>query len=143
MEIIEARAFNPELLAAVNALLPQLSDAARPIGEAEMAAVLCTQGTILFVAVEAEKYFGMLTLVTFAALTGKRARIEDLVVDAQARGKGVGRRLVAHAIQAAERSGARGVDLTSNPSRLAANRLYQAMGFELQSTNVYRWTQRQ
>lgn len=140
MEIVEARVFGPELLDAVNALLPQLSDAARPIGETELAAVLGVEGTCLLLAMEGEKYYGMLTLVRFAAPTGRRARIEDLVVDTQARGKGVGRRLVAHAIQAAGRWGARDIDLTSNPSRVAANRLYQGMGFALQATNVYRLT---
>jgi GNAT superfamily N-acetyltransferase len=140
MEIVEVRAFSADLLAAVNALLPQLSDAARPIGEAQLAAIIRAEGTDLFVAVEGEKYYGMLTLVHFAVPTGRRVRIEDLVVDSQARGRGVGRRLVAHTIQAAGRWGARDICLTSNPSRLAANRLYQEMGFELQSTNVYRLT---
>jgi ribosomal protein S18 acetylase RimI-like enzyme len=138
MEIIEVREVSPELLAAVNALLPQLSDAARPIGDTELAAVIYAEGVHLFAALEAGKYCGMLTLVTFTTPTGRRARIEDLVVEGQARGLGVGRRLVAHAIQVAERFDARGVDLTSNPSRMAANRLYREMGFLSQSTNIYR-----
>jgi ribosomal protein S18 acetylase RimI-like enzyme len=31
------------------------------------------------------------------------------------------------------------VDLTSRPSREAANRLYQRIGFERRETNVYRY----
>jgi ribosomal protein S18 acetylase RimI-like enzyme len=34
--------------------------------------------------------------------------------------------------------GAKSVDLTSRPSREAANRLYQRLGFEPRTTNVYR-----
>ena len=140
MEIVEVRGMTAELLAAVNGLLPQLSVTARSMEAAELAAVLEAETSRLFMAVEAEKYYGMLTLICFAAPTGRRARIEDLVVDGQARGKGVGRQLLAHAIRAAGAWGARAVDLTSNPARLAANRLYRQMGFETQSTNVYRLT---
>jgi GNAT superfamily N-acetyltransferase len=138
MEIIEVRKVTAELLATVNGLLPQLSEASRPMNAADLAAVVGAEASLLFMAVEEEKYYGMLTLICFAAPTGRRARIEDLVVDEKARGKGVGRRLVAHAIDAAAAWGARAVDLTSNPARLAANRLYQQMGFEARTTHVYR-----
>jgi GNAT superfamily N-acetyltransferase len=140
MQIIEIREATAQVLAAVNGLLPQLSASARPIGAADLSAVVADDGSRLFMAMEQEKYYGMLTLICFAAPTGRRARIEDLVVDGRARGKGVGRQLTAYAIQAAQAWGARAVDLTSNPARLAANRLYQQMGFETQATNVYRLT---
>ncbi len=138
MEIVESRDMTAGLLAAVNGLLPQLSTAARPLNAAELAALMQAEASRLFMAVEEGKYYGMLTLICFAAPTGRRARIEDLVVDAGARGKGVGRRLVHCALQAAERWGARAVELTSNPARIAANGLYRQMGFEPQPTNVYR-----
>ena len=35
--------------------------------------------------------------------------------------------------------GAKTIDLTSRPSREAANRLYQRLGFEMRETNVYRY----
>jgi ribosomal protein S18 acetylase RimI-like enzyme len=81
---------------------------------------------------------GSMTLVLFRIPTGMRAWIEDVVVDAEARGAGVGAALNRRALQIAADRGARTVDLTSRPSREAANRLYRRLGFEPRSTNVYR-----
>ena len=83
---------------------------------------------------------GSLTLALFRVPTGMRAWIEDVVVDESARGAGAGAALVAAALERAEAAGARTVDLTSRPSREAANRLYQRLGFEPRTTNVYRYT---
>ena len=80
----------------------------------------------------------MLTLAVFRIPTGIRAWIEDVVVDAEARGRGVGEALTREAVRVAGTHGARTVDLTSRPSREAANRLYQRLGFERRDTNVYR-----
>jgi ribosomal protein S18 acetylase RimI-like enzyme len=82
---------------------------------------------------------GMLTLVMFRLPTGVRAWIEDVVVDTRRRGQGIGEALTQAAIELAVAGGARTVDLTSRPSREAANRLYQRMGFEQRDTNVYRF----
>lgn len=81
---------------------------------------------------------GSLTLVLFRIPTGVRAWIEDVVVDESARGRGVGDVLSRTALETAAAAGARTVDLTSRPSRQAANRLYQRLGFERRDTNVYR-----
>jgi ribosomal protein S18 acetylase RimI-like enzyme len=82
---------------------------------------------------------GTLTLVVFRIPTGVRAWIEDVVVDDSARGHGVGEALNNTAIDRAREKGAKTVDLTSRPSREAANRLYQRIGFEARETNVYRY----
>ena len=81
-----------------------------------------------------------LTLVTFRIPTGVRAWIEDVVVDDAARGHGVGETLNRFAVELARSKGASTVDLTSRPSREAANRLYQRIGFQPRDTNVYRFT---
>ncbi len=81
----------------------------------------------------------MLTLAVFRIPTGLRAWIEDVVVDEAARGRGVGAELTSAAIRLAGERGARTVDLTSRPSREAANRLYQRLGFVQRETNVYRF----
>ena len=80
----------------------------------------------------------MLTLVVFPIPTGVRAWIEDVVVTTAARGRGVGELLNREALRLAAQLGARSVDLTSRPSREAANRLYAKLGFERRETNVYR-----
>jgi ribosomal protein S18 acetylase RimI-like enzyme len=82
----------------------------------------------------------MLTLVLFRISTGLCALIEDVVVDEAARGQGVGQALILRAVELAADAGARSVELTSRPSRVAANRLYQSLGFEPRETNVYRYT---
>jgi ribosomal protein S18 acetylase RimI-like enzyme len=76
--------------------------------------------------------------VVFRIPTGLRAWIEDVVVDGSARGRGVGEALNRAAIDRARAAGATTVDLTSRPSREAANRLYRRLGFEQRTTNVYR-----
>lgn len=82
---------------------------------------------------------GSLTLVFFAIPTGVRAIIEDVVVDESVRGKGVGEALTRAALDRAKDEGCKTVDLTSRPSRQAANRLYQRIGFAQRETNVYRY----
>ena len=82
---------------------------------------------------------GSLTLVLFRIPTGVRAWIEDVVVDGEARGMGVGDQLNRFALDMAREHGAVSVDLTSRPTREAANRLYKRIGFEQRSTNVYRF----
>jgi ribosomal protein S18 acetylase RimI-like enzyme len=82
---------------------------------------------------------GSLTLAVFRIPTGLRAWIEDVVVDESARGQGVGEALNRAALDRAAALGAVTVDLTSRPSRAAANRLYQRLGFEPRETNVYRY----
>jgi ribosomal protein S18 acetylase RimI-like enzyme len=84
------------------------------------------------------RILGLLTLVTMELATGTEARIEDVVVDAQARGTAVGRALVVAALGAAAANGARYVDLTSAPRRVAARALYQSLGFAARETGVFR-----
>ena len=82
---------------------------------------------------------GMLTLIVFRIPTGVRAWIEDVVVDETARGRGVGEALSQEAVRRALALGARTVELTSRPSREAANRLYQRLGFVRRDSNLYRY----
>src|ERR1700727_795378 len=86
------------------------------------------------------RLFGMVPLGVFRLPPGVNAVIEDVVVDDAARGEGVGTSLVRAALDEAARHGARHVDLTSRPSREAANRLYARVGFSKRETNVYRFT---
>jgi len=129
----------PDLAAAMRQLLPQLSSSAPPLTDDDLAAIIDSPATLLFVARVDDRIVGSLTLVLFRLPTGMRAWIEDVVVDAGARGHGVGEALNRAAIAEADRRGARTVDLTSRPSREAANRLYQRMGFKARQSTVYRF----
>lgn len=130
-----------ELAAALSALVPQLSSSSPAPTRAQWQAIASAEATHLLVAESAEgRPVGMLTLAVFVIPTGVRAWIEDVVVDEGVRGGGVGALLVRRALDLAFEAGARTVDLTSRPSREAANRLYQRLGFELRETNVYRFS---
>ena len=141
VEIVEATAVTPELVAAFERLIPQLSSSNPPPTEDELTALVDSEASILLIAVDhdaGDAILGSLTLVWFRIPTGVRAWIEDVVVDRDARGKGVGESLNLHALERARRLGAKTVDLTSRPSREVANRLYQRIGFVARDTNVYR-----
>lgn len=131
-----------DLVEAFARLIPQLSSSSPPPGKTELAQVMSQPGTFVLVAHDDDdggRVVGTTTLVTFLIPTGMRAWIEDVVVDGDARGKGVGEALTQAALGAARQAGAKTVDLTSRPSREAANRLYQRAGFERRDTNVYRY----
>lgn len=131
-------AVDAELVNAFARLVPQLSSSRAPT-EQELNAIVASESTTLFVARDDGTIVGSLSLVLYRIPSGLRARIEDVVVDQAARGKGVGEQLSRAAIEHARQAGARGVDLTSRPSRDAANRLYQRLGFELRDSHVYRY----
>ena len=127
-----------ELVAAVRRLLPLLSKANPPTAE-HLAAMIASEGSDLLVARVDGSIVGVLTLSTYPSLTGTKAWIDDVIVDESARGHGVGEALNRAALDEARRRGIANVDLTSRPSREAANRLYRRLGFEQRITNVYRF----
>lgn len=134
-----ATAVDDELVAAFARLIPQLSKSSPPPSAAELVEMVEGAATDVLVARLDGVVVGTLTLVTFRIPTGVRAWIEDVVVDDSARGAGVGDALNRFALDIARGKGAKTVDLTSRPSREAANRLYQRIGFEPRETNVYRY----
>jgi ribosomal protein S18 acetylase RimI-like enzyme len=129
-----------ELVASLNQLVPQLSTNAAPLTASDVAALIASPATIVFIARDGGPIVGSLTLVVFPVPTGLRAWIEDVVVDSAARGRGVGEALTNAAIEESRRRGVRSIDLTTRPSREVANRLYARLGFELRETNVYRFS---
>jgi ribosomal protein S18 acetylase RimI-like enzyme len=134
------REVSDEVVEAFAGLIPQLSSSSPPPRREELQELVDSPATTLLLARDGDAIVGSLTLVVFRIPTGLRAWIEDVVVDDSARGKGVGAALNEHALDVARGLGARTVDLTSRPSREAANRLYQRLGFEARDTNVYRIT---
>jgi len=139
--VTEVTSVTPEIVEALGRLIPQLSSSAPLPTTAEVAEIARSAATVLLAAHDdTGAMVGSLTLVLFRAPTGRRAWIEDVVVDTSTRGQGIGAALVLEALDRATGAGARTVDLTSRPSREAANRLYVRLGFEQRATNVYRWS---
>ena len=138
--IHEISSADEKTLRAVNELIPQLSQSASVMNEMQLRRLVESQATKLYFAQEGDVVLGMLSLVVFSIPTGTKAWVEDVVVAQVARGKGVGMALMNHAFAVAKNAGAKSVDLTSRPSREAANKLYQKLGFTARETNVYRLT---
>lgn len=128
-----------DVVTAFQQLIPQLSSSNPPPSKQQLDRIVASNACNLLLARDGDRIVGSLTLVVFPIPTGLRAWIEDVVVDGDARGKGVGAKLNQAAIDLAREAGATTVDLTSRPSREAANRLYQRLGFKERETNVYRY----
>lgn len=148
----------PELERLFQLTIPQLSSSSTPMDIEQLERMLSQDSLTLFAyradelcaednlgsdgglnSASSRPLLGMLSLVMFEIPTGRRAWIEDVVVDSQARGQGAGQALVEAAVEYATIHGAKSVDLTSRPSREAANRLYRRAGFEPRETNIYRY----
>ena len=140
VRVVEIDEVTPDLVEAFVRLTPLLSKSNPAPGEAQLQEIVGSPATVLLMAVDdAGTYVGTLTLALFRIPTALRAWIEDVIVDDAARGQGIGEALTREAIRVAGERGAKTVDLTSRPSREAANRLYQRVGFEQRDTNVYRY----
>jgi ribosomal protein S18 acetylase RimI-like enzyme len=139
VEIVRAETVTDELVAAFARLIPQLSSSSPPPTAAELCDIVAAADTALFVARLGDRVVGSLTVAFYRIPTGLKAWIEDVVVDEDARGSGIGEALSRAAIGEARRRGAKNVSLTSRPSREAANRLYRGIGFEQYETNLYRY----
>lgn len=140
MRIEKANAVTDDLVAAMARLVPQLSKSNPAPAREQLAEMVHSPAiTLLLAYTDAGEIVGTLTLAMFRIPTGLRAWIEDVIVDDSQRGQGIGEALTRHALQVAQDAGATTVDLTSRPSREAANRLYQRVGFERRETNIYRY----
>ena len=135
-----ATTLTPAIVDAIKRLVPQLSKSSPPPTTAELGEIVESPATDLFIALDdGGGIVGMSTLVTFRIPTGMRAWIEDVVVDGAGRGQGVGTALTQAMVDRARELGCITVDLTSRPSREAANRLYQREGFVARESTVYRY----
>jgi len=139
--IQEATESTPEVVDAMATMLPLLSSSAPAPTASEVAEIAGSPATRLLLARDGADgpIVGTLTLALFRIPTGVRAWIEDVIVSEAARGRGCGEELTNAALEVARQAGARTVELTSRPSREAANRLYQKLGFQLRETNLYRY----
>jgi GNAT superfamily N-acetyltransferase len=133
--------FDSALIAPIADMLAQLTAREYPFGEQELRAIIEDSASKLFVMRDDERIMGMLTLGHYTSPTGRKVWVEDVVVSADYRGKGLGRRLINHAIEyCRENLSPCTLMLTSNPARIAANELYRTSGFEPKQTNVYKMT---
>ena len=136
--LIELTALKPGYLASINNLLSQLSDSMHTITEEELNTLISSSQSHLYVLEADGQFIGMTTLCLYQCPTGWKAWIEDVVVDQNHRGKGYGKLMVRKAMEECKNRRNVTLMLTSRPSRVVANQLYQSLGFEKRETNVYK-----
>ena len=140
MHIFNPTTYDSSHYDAVVRLLGQLTTRSISFGEADYRALIASSNNLLFLLQDDGQVIGMLTVGVYFSPTGSKAWIEDVVIDNMFRGRGLGRKLVSHAIEYCKSQGIDTLMLTSNPKRVAANALYQSLGFERKETNVYKMT---
>ena len=136
--IIEINTYSTEYHEAMQRFLDQLTTNPMTLTESMFRQLVESANSHLFFLIKDEHIAGMLTVGIYYSPTGGKAWIEDVVVDEAFRGQGLSKLLVAHAIEFTKSQQIPSLMLTSNPKRIAANKLYQKMGFERKETNVYR-----
>lgn len=138
MTIREITSSNEEVNKVIEELTGQLVANGIDISPTLIKELIASDNSHLFFAFdEDENCLGMLTLGIYVSPTGKKACIEDVVVGESHRGKGIGESLMNFAIEFAKKKKVKLLQLTSNPSRVAANNLYTKLGFYNKETNVY------
>lgn len=135
---IEIEDLKPDYLEAINSLIAQLSTSSHTFTEAELNSLIASPQSHLYALEYDEKIIGMVTLCIYQCPTGRKAWIEDVVVDQNHRGKGYGKLMLRKAMEECQNRGNVTLMLTSRPSRIVANQLYQSLGFEKRETNVYK-----
>ena len=136
--IIEVKMYSQEYHEAMQRFLDQLTTNPMTLTEEMFRQLLTSGNSHLFFLLQDGQVAGMLTVGIYYSPTGGKAWIEDVVVDEAFRGQGLSKLLVSYAVGFVRSKGIPSLMLTSNPKRIAANKLYQAMGFGRKETNVYR-----
>ena len=143
MQILVMNVVTEEIFMAFQSLIPQLTPHSPPPSMELLAQMAESEAVFVFLAREDDEnstILGSATLATFITPTGNHGWIEDVIVDRTVRRRGIGRALTEACIEKGHQIGLREVNLTSRPSRKAANQLYQEMGFQQRETNVYRYS---
>jgi ribosomal protein S18 acetylase RimI-like enzyme len=141
IKIVEVEKVSTNIVDALQKLLPQLTTKYKSFDRSNLEEILNSDSTRLFVALDltsGKEIVGTYTLVIFRIPTGKILRIEDVIVDEKNREKGIGKLMMNQAMNFARDEGIINIELTSHPSRLGANKLFQSLGFSKIYTNVYR-----
>ncbi len=143
MYISRVTKIDDHLAKAIKDLFPQLTTSRKPPEKEDLKEIIATDSTILLILAKDKaglEIIGTLSIAFYKTPSGHHAWVEDVIVDKQFRGKGLGKALMNKALDLARERKAYSVNLTSMPERLAANKLYQKMGFKKNKTNLYKYT---
>jgi GNAT superfamily N-acetyltransferase len=140
LEIEEVGEMSAEILEALQRLLPQLNPRL-PLPTAErLQRIIDDPDVTLVVARDGGRISGTTTVIVYTTPYWIKARLDEVVVDAEARGKGVGEAMVRYCLEVGRRKGAQVVELQSGRAeqRAAAHRLYKRIGFEVRDSDIFR-----
>ena len=137
VEIKQIKEITPDIVSAFSRLMPQLAPHLKAPQMEDLSHIVNDKNKYIFIASNTQ-IVGTITLVIVKIPSGTRAWIEDVIVDEDARGQSIGEKMLLHVIEFAKKLNVASINLTSSPSRIAANKLYQKLGFNLRETNVYR-----
>ncbi|SRR5437899_3001516 len=140
MRIEVVREATPEILASLARLLPQLNPTLPVADMDRLERLISDPDVTLLVAREGDEIIGTTTVIVYTTPFWIKARLDEVVVDASARGTGVGEALVKAALEVGRERGAQVAELQSGrgPNRDAAHRLYERLGFQVRSSDVMR-----
>lgn len=136
MEIQELHNYTQAQFEDLKQLIAELSDRVN-LTQTDLMLVLKDSNSHLYVILESEHIIGCATLCVFHSPTGTKASIEDVVVSSAYRGQHLGKQLMEYVLEQAQAYAPIELHLTSNPMRVAANKLYQSLGFQKKETNCY------
>jgi|SRR5581483_6711575 len=129
--------FSPKLLEDLNKLLLQLSSSGFQMDKRHIKAVLKNKRTYVICLYDGQRVIGTATLVDFYQIRNHKGYIENVVIDEQYRGRGLGKKLIGYMIELAKELKLDKIELKSEPRRTVANILYREMGFTLREVNYY------
>ena len=138
IEVVVLDNMDDGMAAALARLLPQVSSRAAPLTVERAREVVGNSSTYVAVACRGDEVLAMGLLVTCTTLAGQFGLVEEVAVEESARGHHLGVRVMVHLVTLAKTLDLEFLELTSRPSREAANGLYQSIGFRRRETNVYR-----
>ena len=137
MEIVELNKVTEGQVQEVRELMGEL-DPSIPVTAEMVRRTVEAENTHLFAVMEGERIVGCASLCVFDSPTGRKASVEDVVIQEAFRGRQLGKELMQHVIEYARTLAPINLQLTSRPERVAANAMYQALGFQKRDTNAYR-----
>ena len=139
MEIQELQNYTQAQFEDLRQLMTELSDRVN-FTQTDLMMVLRDENCHLYAILDGERIVGCVTLCIFHSPTGTKASIEDVVVSSAYRGQHLGKQLMKYVLEQAKAFAPIELHLTSNPMRVAANKLYQSLGFQMKETNCYQMT---
>ena len=140
MRVEAVKEVTPQLMAALARLLPQLNPKLEMPDKERLQRLIKDPAATLLIAISGDDIIGTTTVIVYTTPFWIKARLDEVVVDDSARGKGIGEALVSAALEVGRERGAQIAELQSGrgPNRAAAHRLYERMGFQIRETDVFR-----